>query len=148
MGVSRMFQNGGNIQGMLSQFQNVNYWLQSPPTSYQFQYGGSVAQKQANDALWNGIQAQQQQIASDAQALDRLQSVATTTQGQKQALDAANSLAALEQKQLLQIRQLLLQEQQTLAARTSTQANSDAMSQASTEKYYGTVAGTQNAIEW
>jgi P-type conjugative transfer protein TrbJ len=53
------------------------------------------------------------------------------------ALVAANQLAALQQEQLLQIRELLLQEQQALAARQQTLANDEAMRQAATQKFFG-----------
>ena len=62
MGTVGMFQNGSALQNYLNQFQNVNYWLSASPSSYTYQTAGSVAQKQANDALVKGIVAQQQQI--------------------------------------------------------------------------------------
>jgi len=49
---------------------------------------------------------------------------------------AANQLAALQQEQLLQIRELLLQEQQALAARNATLANDEAMREAATKKFF------------
>ena len=36
MGTVNMFQNGSQLQGYLSQFQNVNYWLSAPPSSYTY----------------------------------------------------------------------------------------------------------------
>ena len=33
LGTVNMFQNGNQLQGYLSQFQNVNYWLSAPPSS-------------------------------------------------------------------------------------------------------------------
>jgi P-type conjugative transfer protein TrbJ len=62
MGTVGMFQNGSALQNYLNQFQNANYWLSASPSSYTYQTAGSVAQKQANDALVKGIVAQQQQI--------------------------------------------------------------------------------------
>jgi type IV secretion system protein TrbJ len=118
MGTVNMFQgNGSPLQGYLNQFQNVNYWLSASPSSYTYQTAGSIAQKQANDAMVKGIVAQQAQIRADAATLERLQSQASTADGQMKALYAANQLAALQQEQLLQIRALLVQEQQALAAR-------------------------------
>src|SRR5580700_12296354 len=75
MGTVSMFQgNGSALQGYLNQFQNVNYWLSAPPSSYNaYPTAGSVAQKQANDALVKGIVAQQQQIQNDAATLQQLQ---------------------------------------------------------------------------
>src|SRR6266446_4329382 len=67
MGTVNMFQGGqSQLQGYLNQFQNVNYWLSASPNSYSYQTAGSIAQKQANDALVNGIVAQQAQIRADA----------------------------------------------------------------------------------
>jgi type IV secretion system protein TrbJ len=136
MGTVGMFQNGSALQNYLNQFQNVNYWLSAPPGNYTYQTAGSVAQKQANDALVRGIAAQQQQIQKDAATLQQLQSQASTADGQMKALMAANQLAALQQEQLLQIRELLLQEQQALVARNQTLANDDAMREAATKKFF------------
>lgn len=137
MGTVNMFQGGqSQLQGYLNQFQNVNYWLSASPSSYTWQTAGSLAQKQANDALVNGIVAQQAQIRTDAATLERLQSQASTAEGQMAALMAANQLAALQQEQLLQIRALLVQEQQALAARSQTLANDEAMRQAATKKFF------------
>jgi P-type conjugative transfer protein TrbJ len=136
MGTVGMFQNGSALQSYLNQFQNVNYWLTAPAGNYTYQTSGSVAQKQANDALVKGIVAQQAQIRADAATLERLQSQASTADGQMKALMAANQLAALQQEQLLQIRALLVQEQQALAARGQTLANDEAMREAATKKFF------------
>jgi type IV secretion system protein TrbJ len=137
MGTVNMFQGGqSQLQGYLNQFQNVNYWASAPPGNYTYQTAGSVAQKQANDALVKGIVAQQAQIQKDAATLQQLQSQASTADGQMKALMAANQLAALQQEQLLQIRELLLQEQQALAARNATLANDEAMREAATKKFF------------
>jgi P-type conjugative transfer protein TrbJ len=136
MGAVNMFQNGSQLQGYLGQFQNVNYWLSASPNAYTYQTAGSIAQKQANDALVKGIVAQQAQIKQDAATLERLQSQASTADGQMKALTAANELAALQQQQLLQIRELLLQEQQALVARNQTLANDEAMREAATKKFF------------
>ena len=148
MGTVGMFQNGSALQNYLNQFQNVNYWLSASPSSYTYQTAGSVAQKQANDALVKGIVAQQQQIQKDAATLQQLESQASSADGQMKALVAANQLAALQQEQLLQIRELLLQEQQALAARQQTLANDEAMRQAATQKFYQTPLINVNAASW
>jgi type IV secretion system protein TrbJ len=137
LGTVNMFRGGpSQLQGYLNQFQDVNYWLSSPASSYTWQTTGSVAQKQANDAMVKGIVQQQAQIRADAAALERLPAQAGTADGQMKALTAANELAALEEEQLLQIRALLVQEQQALAARNATLANDDAMKQAATQKFF------------
>ena len=148
MGTAGMFQNGSALQSYLNQFQNVNYWLSAPPGNYTYQTAGSVAQKQANDALVKGIVAQQQQIQKDAATLEQLQSQASTADGQMKALMAANQLAALQQEQLLQIRALLVQEQQALAARGQTLANDEAMREAATQKFFNVPQITINHTGW
>jgi type IV secretion system protein TrbJ len=129
MGVTRVFQNG-NLESTLSQFQDVNYWLSASPTSYALQTANSMTQKQTNDAMIKGIVAQQEQIQQDAANLQRLQSQAGSADGQMKAMMAANQLAALEQQQLLQIRELLVTEQQALAARNGSVSSREAMQDA------------------
>ena len=148
MGTAGMFQNGSALQSYLNQFQNVNYWLSAPPGNYTYQTAGSVAQKQANDALVKGIVAQQAQIQKDAATLEQLQSQASTADGQMKALMAANQLAALQQEQLLQIRALLVQEQQTLAARNQTLANDEAMREAATKNFFNVPLIKLNNTGW
>jgi P-type conjugative transfer protein TrbJ len=148
MGTVGMFQNGSALQSYLNQFQNVNYWLSASPSSYTYQTAGSVAQKQANDAMVRGIVQQQAQIRADAAALERMQSQASTADGQMKALMAANQLAALQQEQLLQIRALLVQEQQALAARGQTLANDEAMREAATKKFFAADPPTVNQTGW
>jgi len=149
MGTVNMFQGGqSQLQSYLNQFQNVNYWLSASPSSYTWQTAGSMAQKQANDALVNGIVAQQAQIRADAATLERLQSQASTAEGQMAALMAANQLAALQQEQLLQIRALLVQEQQALAARAQTLANDEAMREAATKMFFNVPIINLNNTGW
>jgi type IV secretion system protein TrbJ len=95
-----------------------------------------------------GIIAQQAQIRADAATLERLQSQASTADGQMKALYAANQLAALQQEQLLQIRALLVQEQQVLAARGQTLANDEAMREAATKKFFDVPLLKVNQSGW
>jgi type IV secretion system protein TrbJ len=149
LGTVSMFQGGqSQLQGYLNQFQDVNYWLSASPNSYSYQTAGSIAQKQANDAMVRGIVQQQAQIRADAAALERMQSQASTADGQMKALMAANQLAALEQEQLLQIRALLVQEQQALAARDQTDANDAAMREAATKKFFDVPMIQLNHTGW
>jgi P-type conjugative transfer protein TrbJ len=148
LGTVSMFQNGSQLQNYLNQYQNVNYWLSASPSAYMYQTAGSVAQKQANDAMVKGIVQQQAQIQADAANLERLQAQAGSADGQMKALMAANQLAALQQEQLLQIRELLLQEQQALAARNSTLANDEAMREAATKQFFNVPIIKINHTGW
>src|SRR5258705_1476865 len=79
MGTVNMFQGGqSQLQGYLNQFQNVNYWLSASPNSYTYQTAGSIAQKQANDAMVKEIVAQQAPIRAEAATLERLQAQDST----------------------------------------------------------------------
>jgi len=148
MALTSMFQNGSSLQNVLNQFQSPNYWLNTPVTSYPNQPPGGLTQYQATQAMFQGLAKQTQQIQADAATLQRLQSTASGAQGQMQALSAANQLAALEQAQLLQIRALLMQEQQALAAKNASSANSDAMHQGATQTYYGTQLAPEANQGW
>jgi len=89
------------------------------------------------------IAQQEAQIQTDAQTLQRLTSQAGSVQTQRQALDLANEMSGLEQKSLLEIRTLMVSQQQALAARSGTVANKEAMSQAVTQQFYGTQIAPQ-----
>lgn len=82
-----------------------------------------MAQKRANDAVWKGIEQQDSQLRDDARQLERLQSQASSAGGRMEAIQAGVQLASNQSAQLLQIRTLLLQQQQFEAARA--QAVSD-----------------------
>jgi P-type conjugative transfer protein TrbJ len=91
---------------------------------------------------------QESQIQADAQTLGRLQSQAGSVATQRQALDVANEMTGLEQKSLLEIRTLLVSEQQALAARNGTVANHEAMQEAATQQYMNTQLGPQPHTGW
>ena len=78
---------------------------------------GSEAQKRANDALFKGLDQQQEAMVFDARQLERLQSSAQGATGQVQAIGYANQLASHQSNQLLQIRALLIAQQNAIATR-------------------------------
>jgi P-type conjugative transfer protein TrbJ len=102
------------------------------------QYTGSVSQKAANDNMLRNIDAQQQQLRSDASNLVTLQQNAQTATGQMQALQAANQLASNQAAQLLQIRTLLLAQQTAEATRAEAVVDKEARQQAAHDAYVGT----------
>lgn len=129
----------GSIDSYLSRYQNVSYYQSSPC----FQLSGctpgdqrtleervaqnSEAVNRANADVIRSVDAQQQTLRSDANNLQRLQSQATSATGQMQALQAANQLAAAQANQLLQIRGMLLAQNQ--AATTLAQQQADRQAQ-------------------
>jgi type IV secretion system protein TrbJ len=150
MGTVNLFRSGGALEGYLQNARDVNYWLSTPVNQYTAQPAGywSLTQKTANEQMVQMLNQQEQEMQKDAAALDALQRQAGSTAGQKAALDAANQLAALEQKQLLEIRALLVSEQQALAARNGTTANHEAMQEAATQQYMNTQLGPQPRTGW
>lgn len=78
---------------------------------------GSQAQKKANDAMFRGLDQQQQNLELDASQLGRLQTAARGADGQLQAIGYANQLASQQANQLLQIRALLIAQQNAVATR-------------------------------
>lgn len=90
----------------------------------------SESQKKANDALFKGLEQQQRNLTADARQLERLQSAAQGATGQMQAIGFANQLAANQANQLLQIRGLLIAQQNAATARMQAQADLEAQQQA------------------
>ena len=128
----------GNLDGYLYKYQNTAYYMSSPcfgvngcsqadraalEANRQL---GSDAQKRANDAMIRGIDLQQQELEADARRLTALQSGAQSSQGQMAALQAANQLASNQASQLMQIRGLLIAQQNAEAARQSALADIEA----------------------
>jgi P-type conjugative transfer protein TrbJ len=136
-GTVNMFRSGAGLNGYLQNFKDVNYWMTAPSGQYSGSNGSfwSTNQKTANSQLVNEISQQEQQIQADSQLLSRLQSQSGSISTQRQALDVANELASLQQKQLLELRILLVASNQAIASRNGTVANDEAMRQANTQNF-------------
>jgi P-type conjugative transfer protein TrbJ len=136
----------GSLNAYLSKFQDVAYYRSSPC----FNIGcskaewdamnrnavqlSSEAQKKANDAMFRGLDRQQEAIESDARQLERLQSGAQGVNGQMQAIGFANQLASQQANQLLQIRALLIAQQNAEATRAQAIADHEALTRAADEE--------------
>ncbi|MBS0554864.1 MAG: P-type conjugative transfer protein TrbJ, partial [Proteobacteria bacterium] len=93
------------------------------------------SQKKANDALFRGLDRQQDALRADARTLEQLQSGAQGAGGQMQALGYANQLASQQANQLLQIRALLIAQQNAVAARMQAEADREAQIIAADEQF-------------
>lgn len=125
----------GSLDSYISKFQDMNYYQSSPcftsagcssaelAAVKNVQRLASESQKKANDALFKGLDQQQANLQSDAAQLQRLQSGAQGSDGQMQAIQYANQLASHQANQLLQIRGLLIAQQNAVA--TKMQADVD-----------------------
>ena len=101
---------------------------------------GSESQKKATDALFKGLDKQQDALQKDAATLQSLQSAAQSAEGRMQAIQFANQLASEQANQLLQIRGLLVAEQNVIATRNQALADYEAQQQAASEKHFRTGA--------
>ena len=99
----------------------------------QIQQLASESQKKANDALFRGLEKQQDNLQNDASTLQRLQSAAQGATGQMQAIGYANQLASQQANQLLQIRGLLIAQQNAVATRNQVIADREAQEAAAAE---------------
>lgn len=133
----------GSLDSYLAKFQDVSYYRASSC----FQRSGcsaeqraaldansvtsSQALKKAHDAMFRSIDQQQKNLSNDAAQLQRLQGRAEGAEGQLQALGYANQLASNQANQLLQIRSLLIAQQNAQATRASMEADREALRAAS-----------------
>lgn len=139
--------NLGSIDAYLSKFKDTAAYRNSPCFSYQgctpdqwasmkeSQDLGSEAQKRATDALFKGLDKQQEAMEADARQLERLQAGAQGASGQMQAIGFANQLASQQSNQLLQIRGLLIAQQNLVATRYQTLADREALESAAGEQF-------------
>ena len=136
----------GSVDSYLGKFQDVAYYRSSPcfngtggctpaeqAAMAENRRLASESQKKANDALFKGLDRQQDALKSDARQLERLQSAAQGANGQMQAIGFANQLAAQQANQLLQIRGLLVAQQNAIATRMQVEADREAQQQAAGE---------------
>lgn len=143
------YQNNlGSIDAYLGRFKDTAAYRSSPCysasgcTAAEWQamkateMFGSEAQKRANDALFRGLKTQQQNLESDASQLQRLQSSAQGAEGQLQAIAYANQLASHQSNQLLQIRGLLIAQQNIIATRNQVLSDNEAKQKAASDKRF------------
>lgn len=137
----------GSVDAYLGKFQDVAYYRGSPCFSSvgcsdaeraamsENRRLASESQKKANDALFRGLDKQQEALKADARTLELLQSSAQGASGQMQALGYANQLASQQANQLLQIRALLIAQQNALATRMQAEADKEAQTIAADEQF-------------
>lgn len=128
----------GSIDAYLGKFKDTAAYRDSPCYSYRgctaaqwaamtdSQRLGSASQKKANDALFKGLDQQLLSLQTDASQLQRLQSAAQGATGQLQAIGYASQLASHQSNQLLQIRGLLIAQQNVIATRDQALADREA----------------------
>ena len=153
----------GSVDVYLGKFQDVAYYRGSPCFSSagctaaewaamsENRHLASESQKKANDALFRSLDKQQEALKADARTLEQLQSSAQGASGQMQALGYANQLASQQANQLLQIRALLIAQQNAVATRMQAEADLESKQHAahlaSTEGRIKTTSTPKNWLE-
>lgn len=151
----------GSLNSYLDKFQDVAYYRNSPcftsvGCSDQEMKAmednmalANEAQKKANDALFENIDQQQDNLKADARTLEKLQRAAQGAEGQLQAIGYANQLASNQTNQLMQMRSLMVAQQNSFAAQRQAEIDIQAKQQAahemSTENRY---EKTSDPVDW
>jgi P-type conjugative transfer protein TrbJ len=153
-------QQAGSINGYLSKFQDVNYYRASPCFStggcspaeqaaiQQSEVLGSQAQKKANDAMFQGLDQEQNNLQNDAVQLQLLQSQASGADGQMKAIQAGNQLASNQANQLLQIRSLMITQQNAIATKMQADADKEARYAVASEQLRMGIFKKSSVINW
>jgi P-type conjugative transfer protein TrbJ len=135
----------GSVDSYLARFQDVNYYRNSPcfngggctpaqlAAMEQNRRLGSESQKKANDALFKGLELQQEALRTDSRQLEMLQQQAQGATGQMQAIGFANQLASQQANQLLQIRGLLVAQHNAIGSRMQAETDREAQERAASE---------------
>lgn len=137
----------GSLQNYLDKFKDLAYYRSSPC----FTSGGctqaqldalreqvklaSETSKKANDAMFNNLEKQQDAMEDEAQRLETLQTNAQGASGQLEAIQYANQLASHQANQLLQIRGLLVAQQNATAALQQAEIDKKAQQDAASELF-------------
>ncbi len=132
----------GNIEDYLDKFQDFGFYKSHSC----FQADGcnesernkitenrqkaSEARKRTNDALMRSIDYQQKRIANDAYQLQQIQTNAESAAGQLEAIQYATQIAGNQAHQLMQIRSLLVAQQNASAALMQSDLDKDAQEKA------------------
>ena len=148
----------GSINAYLGKFSDTATYMSSPcysatgctPAQWAAMRSagtiGSESQKKATDALFHGLDQQQTNMVNDAATLQQLQAGAQSASGQVQAIGYANQLASNAANQLLQIRGLLVAQQNVIATRNQALADNEAKQQAASDKHYAVPAPSNRAV--
>jgi type IV secretion system protein TrbJ len=150
----------GSLNAYLNKFQDASYYSSSPCFTSSgcsaaqraaIQQNGVLAsqsQKKANDAMFKGLDLQQNALNNDAATLEQLQSGAQSATGRMQAIQYANQLASHQANQLLQIRGLLIAQQNAIATKMQADADREALQAAGDAQARSGTYSTSPARTW
>ncbi|MEN5023232.1 P-type conjugative transfer protein TrbJ [Pantoea agglomerans] len=151
----------GSIDAYLKRYQDVSFYRSSPcfkasmtcsdselQALHDADQNNSEAIKRANDASLKTIDQQQDTLRTDASNLASLQSQASNATGQMQAIQAANQLASAQANQLLQIRSLLVSQQNAATTLAQVQADKEAQQAAASANFRAGTYTKSPAKSW
>ncbi len=137
----------GSLQSILDKFGDLQYYRTSPcftsngcsqsqlnALREQVRFASEIGKK-ANESMFKNLELQQDAMEDEAQRLESLQSNAQTASGQLEAIQYANQLASHQANQLLQIRGLLVAQQNATAAIQQAEIDKKAQESAATELF-------------
>jgi P-type conjugative transfer protein TrbJ len=150
----------GSLEQYLSRYQDTAHYDEAPCVGgdtcttqdheaiANAQSQASAARKKANDAHLTSVSHQQGTLQTDADALALIQRSATSATGQMLAIQSANQLASAQTNQLLQIRSLLIAQQNALATSAQVEADRDAQRLAASNKALAGRNSKSSDKEW
>jgi len=155
------YQNkAGSLDAYLGKYQDVAYYRSSPCFSgggctpealeamAENRHLANESQKEANAALFKGLAQQQENMKEDAVQLERIQDAASTADGQVKAIQYANQIASQQANQLLQIRGLMVAQQNAIVARNQAVQDREAQETASSEQIRSGTYRNSPARDW
>lgn len=158
--LSNLQNQYGNLANYLNKFNSTEGYANNPCFSgqgcTQAQWSdllasrtiSSTSQQNAYESSILGLQRQQAELQNDANTLVTLQGAARGATGQMQALGYANQLASAQSNQLLQIRALLIAEQNALTTRMQAEANKEAQQEAASRAIRAGAMANSRQIAW
>lgn len=150
----------GNLTNYLAKYQNISSYLGNACfssagctpaqwlTLLNSRTVASTAQQTANNASILGLSQQQAALQNDANTLVNLQASAQSATGQLQALGYANQLASAQSNQLLQIRGLLIAQQNAITTRNQALADQEAQQAAAAAQFRAGTFVASPAVSW
>lgn len=135
-----MYKNRlGSLENYLDKYQDLNHYENSPCFNATGECTAEEkaamqanmklimeARKNANDGLFRVVDQQHGLLQDDADTLAGLQANSESADGQMQALQYANQFASQQTNQLLQIRGMMLAQQNAMATRDAAEADEEA----------------------
>jgi type IV secretion system protein TrbJ len=123
-------QQAGGINDYLNNFHGASDYV-NDPNAYSdsglsamenSRIMASDSEKKADDDLFKATKSQQTSLQNDARTLKRLQTSCQSASGQMEAIQYANQFAGEQANQLLQIRALMIAQQNDIAAHNQAEA--------------------------